>query len=285
MTLLVFGSTGQVATELRRLAPDAVFLSRAEADQSDPGACAAAVHDHRPSAVINAAAWTAVDRAEAEEAAATVVNGEAPGAIARACAALGIPFVHISTDYVFDGSGDTPFRPGDPTGPLGAYGRSKLAGEQAIRTAGGVHVILRTSWVFSAHGGNFVKTMLRLSETRDALNVVEDQIGGPTPAADIAAACLTIADRLRADPGKGGTYHFSGAPDASWADFARDIFAQAGRQVAVTGIPTTAYPTPARRPANSRMDCTATATAFGILRPDWRTGLAQVLAALGSAKG
>jgi dTDP-4-dehydrorhamnose reductase len=285
MTLLVFGSTGQVATELRRRAPDAVYLSRAEADQSDPGACAAAVHDHRPSAVINAAAWTAVDRAEAEEAAATVVNGEAPGAIARACAALGIPFIHISTDYVFDGSGDTPFRPGDPIGPLGAYGRSKLAGEQAIRTAGGVHVILRTSWVFSAHGGNFVKTMLRLSETRDALNVVEDQIGGPTPAADIAAACLTIADRLRADPGKGGTYHFSGAPDASWADFARDIFAQAGRQVAVTGIPTTAYPTPARRPANSRMDCTATATAFGILRPDWRTGLAQVLAALGSAKG
>ena len=283
--LLVFGATGQVATELRRRAPDAVYLSRAEADQSDPPACAAMVRAHAPAAVINAAAWTAVDKAESEEAAATVVNGDTPGAIARECAAMGVPFVHISTDYVFDGAGTAPFRPEDPVGPLGAYGRSKLAGEQAIRAAGGVHAILRTSWVFSAHGTNFVRTMLRLSETRDALNVVEDQVGGPTPAADIAAACLTIATALRDDPAKTGTYHFSGAPDASWKDFAEAIFAGAGRQVAVTGIPTSAYPTPARRPANSRMDCGATRAAFGIGRPDWRAGLAQVLAELGAVKG
>lgn len=285
MPLLIFGATGQVATELRRLHPGATFLSRAGADQSDPAACAAAVRAHAPTAVINAAAWTAVDKAEAEEAAATVVNGETPGAIARACAGLGIPFVHISTDYVFDGAGDAPFLPDHPTGPLGAYGRSKLAGEHAVRAVGGAFAILRTSWVFSAHGNNFVRTMLRLSETRDALNVVADQVGGPTPAADIAAACLTIAQALRDDPGKAGIYHFSGAPDVSWRDFAVEIFAQAGRRVTVTGIPTSAYPTPAQRPANSRMDCTATESTFGIAQPDWRAGLASVLAESGTVKG
>ena len=186
MTLLVFGQTGQVAQALASLAPEAVFLSRTQADLSDPEACAAAIRAHAPQAVINAAAWTAVDRAEAEEAAAHVVNAEAPGAMARACADLAIPFLHVSTDYVFDGSGDSPWQPGDATGPINAYGRSKLAGEEAIRAAGGPHAILRTSWVFSAEGANFVKTMLRLSETRDALGVVGDQIGGPTPASAIA---------------------------------------------------------------------------------------------------
>jgi len=227
--------------------------------------------------VINAAAYTAVDRAEEEEALATLVNGEAPGAMARACAAQGIPFVHISTDYVFDGSGTAPWRVGDPTAPLGAYGRSKRMGEEAVRGAGGAHVILRTSWVFSAHGANFVKTMLRLGRERTALKVVGDQIGGPTPAADIAATCLQVLDLLRKNHEKSGTYHFSGSPDTSWAGFARAIFDQAGLDVAVEEILTSAYPTPAARPLNSRLDCAQLETAFGVTRPDWKAGLAAVL--------
>ncbi|MDH2327887.1 dTDP-4-dehydrorhamnose reductase [Cereibacter sp. SYSU M97828] len=275
MRVLVFGSTGQVAQELRRLSPGARFLSRQDADFMDPDACAAQVRD--ADVVINAAAWTAVDKAEAEEDAATTVNGHTPAAIARACAAQDVPFLHVSTDYVFDGSGDQPRLPTDPVGPLGAYGRSKLVGEDGVRDAAGPHVILRTSWVFSAHGANFVKTMLRLSETRDALTVVADQIGGPTPATDIAAALLAIANRFHEGQGTSGIYHFSGAPDASWADFAREIFAQAGRNVTVTGIPTSDYPTPAKRPGNSRMDCSSLEQDYGIARPDWRAGLAQVL--------
>jgi dTDP-4-dehydrorhamnose reductase len=282
MTLLVFGATGQVATELRHLAPDAVYLGRDRADLSDPAACAAAIRAHGPHAVINAAAWTAVDKAETEEAAATVVNGDAPAAMAQACAGLGIPFVHISTDYVFDGAGDTPFAPDHPTAPLGAYGRSKLAGEEGVRAAGGTHAILRTSWVFSSHGANFLKTMLRLGAARDALTVVADQIGGPTPARAIAEACLTMAAQLTGDPAKSGTYHFSGAPDVSWADFAREIMAQAGLACTITDIPTSAYPTPARRPANSRMDCESLAT-FGLARPDWRAGVAHALTDLGAS--
>lgn len=278
---LIFGKTGQVATELQALLPEAVFLGRETADLADPVACAAQIAALRPRAVINAAAWTAVDKAETEEPAATVVNGAAPAAMARACADLGIPFVHISTDYVFDGRGETAFAPDHPTAPLGAYGRSKLAGEEGVRAAGGVYAILRTSWVFSAHGANFVKTMLRLSETRETLSVVADQIGGPTPARAIAEACVAIAAQLGADPAKSGTYHFSGTPDASWADFAREIFAQAGRGTQVTDIPSAAYPTPAKRPENSRMDCSLTETVFGIARPDWKTELGMVLNELG----
>lgn len=282
MTILVFGETGQVARELARRAPDAEHLGRGRADLAMPQVCAAAILERKPSAVINAAAWTAVDKAETERDAAMVVNALAPGAMAGACAALGIPFVHISTDYVFDGSGERPRTPDDPTGPLGAYGQTKLAGEEAVAKAGGTWAILRTSWVFSAHGANFVKTMLRLSETRDALTVVADQIGGPTPAGDIAAACLAIVETLKTDPAVRGIYHFSGAPDVSWADFAREIFRQAGRNVTVTDIPTEAYPTPAPRPGNSRLDCAATKTVFGIDRPDWRKGLAEVLDELGA---
>lgn len=281
MTLLVFGKTGQVAQELQRRAPEATFLGRAEADLSDPAACAAAIRAAAPTAVINAAAYTAVDRAEDDEAAATVINGDSPGAMARACAALGIPFVQISTDYVFDGQGTVPFAPGDPTAPLSAYGRSKLAGEQAIAGAGGPHAILRTSWVFSAHGGNFVKTMLRLAETRDRLTVVSDQIGGPTAAGPIADACLTAAAKLTEDPSLTGTYHFAGAPDVSWADFARAIFALTGAAVDVADIPTSDYPTPAQRPANSRLDCTRLAR-LGIARPDWHRDLTHVLTELGA---
>ncbi|MEI4232794.1 dTDP-4-dehydrorhamnose reductase [Roseovarius sp. D22-M7] len=281
MTILVFGRTGQVATELARRAPEAICLARERADLEDPEACAAAIAYHSPAAVINAAAFTAVDRAEAEEPLAIRVNADAPGAMARACAAEGIPMVHLSTDYVFDGQGTAPFSPDAATGPLGAYGRSKLAGEEAIRDSGAVHVILRTAWVFSAHGGNFLKTMLRLSETRDALSIVDDQIGGPTPAGDIAAACLTIAARLRDDPALGGTYHFTGAPDVSWKGFAEAIFAAAGREVTVTGIPTADYPTPAARPLNSRLDCRSTEAAFRLARPDWRAALPRILEELG----
>ena len=277
MSLLVFGKTGQVARELQRRAPDAIFLGRDAADLSDPAACAAAIDKIRPTAVINAAAYTAVDAAESEEPLATRINGDAPGAMARACARLGCPFVHISTDYVFDGSGTTPWPVDAPTGPLGAYGRSKLSGEQAVRAPGGVHAILRTSWVVSAHGRNFVKTMLRLGAEREKLTIVADQVGGPTPAGDIAEACLAMAGQLAKDPSKSGTYHFSGAPDLSWADFARAIFARAGLACEVEDIPTSAYPTPAARPANSRLDCSATLSAFGIARPDWRNGLSTII--------
>jgi dTDP-4-dehydrorhamnose reductase len=276
--ILVFGKTGQVARELS-LFRDVLCLDRAAADLSDPKACADVIRAHNPSAVINAAAYTAVDQAENDEALATIVNGAAPAAMAKACAQLSIPFVHISTDYVFDGEGLTSFVPDDATRPIGAYGRSKLAGEEGVRAAGGAHVILRTSWVFSAHGNNFLTTMLRLGGERDALNIVADQIGGPTPACAIAAACLTIAEHLRKDPARTGTYHFSGTPDVSWADFARAIFDAAGLDCAVSDIPSTAYPTPAKRPKNSRLNCDSLSD-FGLNRPDWRAAVKDIVTEL-----
>lgn len=281
--ILVFGQTGQVAQEIAGLSQDAVLLSRAVCDVAETGAARAAILDKRPTFVVNAAAYTAVDKAETEPDLAAKINSAAPGEMAAACAELGIPLVHISTDYVFDGGGVSPFLPTDPTNPRNAYGRSKLAGERAVRVAGGAYAILRTSWVFSAHGSNFVKTMLRLSETRSHLTVVADQIGGPTPAADIARACLTIAERLKKDPSLSGTYHFSGAPDVNWADFAREILRQAGRDVTVEDIPTSAYPTPAERPKNSRLNCDSLSV-FGLKRPDWREGLSKVLQELGALK-
>ena len=281
MSILVIGKTGQVAQELAKL-PDTVCISRDEADLTVPEHCSSAIHAHVPRAVINAAAYTAVDKAEQEEASATLINADAPGVMARACASLKIPFVQISTDYVFSGGGTAPWRPDDPTGPLGAYGRSKLAGEQKVRAAGGVHAILRTSWVVSAHGNNFVRTMLRLGAERDALNIVSDQIGGPTAARDIATACHLMAEQLAVSPEKTGTYHFSGAPDCSWADFARVIFDQANLACNVTDIPSSAYPTPAARPLNSRMDCSTTDSTFGIKRPDWRNSLTEILTDLGA---
>ena len=280
--LLVFGRTGQVARELARLAPEARFLGRDEADLSDPDACARAIRESGCQAVINAAAYTAVDRAETEPDLAGQINAAAPAAMASAAAGLRIPFVHISTDYVFDGSGDQPWVETDPTGPLGVYGASKHDGERGIAAAGGQWAVLRTSWVFSAHGANFVKTMLRLGAERDELRVVADQHGGPTPAADIASACLTMAQAMRAEPALGGVYHFSGAADTNWAGFAREIMAQAGLACRVTDIASSDYPTPARRPMNSRLDCSAIRRDFGISRPDWRAGLAQVLLELTS---
>lgn len=279
MKVLVFGQTGQVARELARRLPadmQAEFLGRAEADLANPSACAAAIAARTCDVVINAAAWTAVDKAETEEDAALLVNGAAPTAMAQAAAAKGVPFLHISTDYVFDGAGDQPFVVDHPVAPLGAYGRTKLAGENGVRSAGGAALILRTSWVVSAHGANFVKTMLRLGRERESLNVVADQIGGPTPAAAIADALYTAARAMHAGH-KGGTYHFSGAPDCSWADFARAIMKQAGLACQINDIPAAMYPTPAKRPANSRMDCSALARDFGIDRPDWRLGLTDIL--------
>ncbi|ULO22252.1 dTDP-4-dehydrorhamnose reductase [Sulfitobacter sp. CB2047] len=287
MKALVFGHSGQVATELRALDGDDVqitALARAEADLTDPAICAAAINAHAPNAVINAAAYTAVDKAESDAETAQVINADAPAAMAQACAARDIPFVSISTDYVFSGAGDTPWSPADPTDPQGVYGRTKRDGEIAIVNAGGRYAVLRTSWVVSAHGNNFVKTMLRLGAERESLTIVADQIGGPTGAAEIARACIKIAKTLVSEPEKSGIYHFSGAPDTSWADFARAIFVAAEIACDVTDIPSDDYPTLAKRPLNSRLDCTATEAAFGISRPDWRVSLTHILAQLDFTK-
>ncbi|WIY27831.1 dTDP-4-dehydrorhamnose reductase [Parasedimentitalea psychrophila] len=276
MSILVFGKTGQVARELAAF-DDVTCLDRAAADLSDPAACAEVIRQAQPQAVINAAAYTAVDKAEDDEALATVINGDAPGAMAQACAGLGVPFVSISTDYVFDGSGTRPWHPSDVPAPMNAYGRSKLVGEQRVAGAGGAYAILRTSWVVSAHGNNFVKTMLRLGAERDGLSIVADQIGAPTMARDIAAACIAMAQQLGDDPARAGIYHFSAAPQCSWADLAREIFAQADMPCVVTDIASADYPTPARRPLNSRLDCALLGSVFGIPRPDWRQGLSDIL--------
>lgn len=280
--ILVFGETGQVAQALAATGRVSC-VGRGVADLADPGACAALIAARRPIAVINAAAYTAVDRAETEEQLAGIVNGAAPGAMAQACAMRDIPFVHISTDYVFAGTGSAPWRAEDPCEPRNAYGRSKLAGEVAVQAAGGRSAVLRTSWVVSAHGSNFVKTMLRLGQERQELSIVADQIGAPTSARAIAAACLQIVERLAADASVAGTYHFQGQPEASWADFAREIFRQAQLPCRVIDIPSSAYPTPAVRPLNSRMDCTSTREIFGIGQPDWHADLRDILNTLKGA--
>lgn len=284
MKVLVFGTTGQVARELQRRRGDVTIDAhgRDSADFEDPSACAALVRGTDADVVINAVAFTAVDAAEDDAARAEIVNGDTPAALAEAAAQRRLPLVHLSTDYVFDGSGDQPWSVDAPTAPLGVYGRSKLAGEHAIRATGGPHAILRTSWVVSAHGRNFVKTMLRLGAERKRLTIVADQVGGPTPAAAIADACFAVAAQLARDPGKRGTYHFSGAPDVSWAGFAREIFAQAGVACDVADIATSDYPTPAQRPLNSRLDNSLTEAVFGLRRPDWRAGLRDILTELGA---
>ena len=282
--VLIFGATGQLGKALVRQSPQARALSRAEVDLSNPEECADAILAHRPKAIINAAAYTAVDRAEEDEATAHLINATAPGVMARTAATLGIPFVHVSTDYVFDGSGRSPWTPEDQPNPLGAYGRTKRAGEIAVLKAGGCPVILRTSWVFSADGTNFVHAMLRLSAERDQLSIVADQIGGPTPASALATACLTITEALGTAPEKAGIYHYSGAPDVSWAGFARAIVARTQRQTPIEDITTTQYPTPAKRPLNSRLSCDSTAAAFGLNRPDWREALDVIIPAMEAQK-
>lgn len=283
MKILVFGHSGQVATELRALHSDAIqitALARADTNLTNPAACAAAIDVHAPDAVINAAAYTFVDQAESDIEMAHLINAESPAAMARACAVRDIPFVSISTDYVFSGAGDTPWTPVDPTDTQSVYGRTKRNGEIEIAKAGGRYTVLRTSWVVSAHGNNFVQTMLRLGAEREALTIVADQVGSPTGAAEIARACITIAKTLVTEPKKSGIYHFSGAPDTSWADFARAIFDAANITCDVTDIPSSDYPTPAKRPLNSRLDCTTTEAAFGISRPDWRESLTHILTQL-----
>jgi dTDP-4-dehydrorhamnose reductase len=282
MKVLVFGETGQVATALRKRAGDIdlVTLGRDQADLGMPDMLRAAIDATDANVIINAAAYTSVDKAETDRDQAEQVNHFAVGTMARAAAKRGLPFLHISTDYVFPGDGDKPWAPDAATGPLGVYGATKLRGEQAIIFADGPHAILRTSWVFSAHGNNFVKTMLRLGADRLSLNIVDDQIGGPTAADDIADALLVMARAYATGDQASGVYHFAGAPDCSWARFAREIFTQSGLNVTVTGIPTTDYPTPAKRPLNSRLDCATLEADFGIKRPDWQRSLDHVIGEL-----
>lgn len=278
--ILAFGQSGQVAHELQSF-EDVVALNRNMADLGNPERCADIIRNYKPAAVINAAAYTAVDKAEKEEALATVINCDAPSRMAEACANLSVPFVHISTDYVFDGSGSEAWLPQSRTNPQNAYGRSKKAGEMGVIESGGVYGIIRTSWVVSSRGENFIKTMLRLSETRNELSIVSDQIGAPTPARDIAGACYKVALDLIADPSKSGIYHFSGAPSASWYDFASEIFRQTGHDINLVPILSADYPTAASRPLNSRLDCQDTLLQFGIKQPDWRKSLNTILRELG----
>ncbi|MER2509832.1 dTDP-4-dehydrorhamnose reductase [Amaricoccus sp.] len=284
MRVLVFGTTGQVARELA-LSADGIemtALGRAGADLVNAMDCARAIRESGAQVVINAAAHTAVDRAEDEPEVAYAINAVAPGAMAVAAADIGAVFLHVSTDYVFDGAPGGAWTEADATGPLGVYGASKFEGEQAVAAAGGDHVILRTAWVFSAHGKNFVKTMLSVGAGREEMRVVGDQRGGPTAARDIAGALWTIARAWTEGRGRSGIYHYAGAPAVSWAEFAEAIFARAGWDHApkVTRIGAADYPTKARRPENSVLDCRKIHEDYGIVQPDWRPALDAVVAEL-----
>lgn len=285
MKLLLLGGTGQLGREiLLHAGPDLSIVAptRRDLDLARPETIATYVAAQDVDVIVNAAAYTAVDKAESERDLAFALNAEAPGRLATAAAARGIPLVHVSTDYVFDGTKGAPYLPSDPVAPLGAYGAGKEAGERAVRAAGGRAVVLRTAWVYGPFGGNFMKTMLRLGRERDVLRVVDDQRGTPTTSADLAAASLAIAARLVNDPGDpGGTFHFTNAGDTTWCGFARAIFDLAGERPArrpeVVAITTADYPTPAKRPADSRLDCTATLARYQIAQPDWRAALAATL--------
>jgi dTDP-4-dehydrorhamnose reductase len=291
MRLIVTGTQGQVARALQERGPaqgvEIVAIGRPELDLADPASIARALATVDGDALVNAAAYTAVDKAESEEELATRINGEGAGAVARVAAARGLPLLQISTDYVFDGSADRPYREDDATGPVGAYGRSKLAGEQMVAAAHPAAAIFRTAWVYSPFGANFVKTMLRLGETRPEISVVADQHGAPTSALDIADALIAAAKKMLAAPGDAGlagVFHLTGGGEASWADFAEEIFAEAachGRApVKVRRIATSDYPTPARRPANSRLSHERLAQAFGLTLPDWRISTRACVARL-----
>jgi dTDP-4-dehydrorhamnose reductase len=289
--ILVFGRTGQVAQALSAMGPPAglslVFAGREACDllTQDAGA---AVRAKRPVAVINASAYTAVDKAQSEPDAAFRLNRDAVSEMARACADLDIPFVHISTDYVFDGSKPTPYVEDDPRGPISVYGKSKAEGEQAVEAAGGRWSVFRTAWVFSPFGANFVKTMRRLAAERDEVGVVADQWGRPTLAADIAAACLdTVRRRLAGDDALQGIFHLAGADDAVWADVAEAVFAhegaRTGKRPTLKRIVTRDYPTPAARPANSRLDTGKLEAATGWRARPWREAVTMCLTALDDA--
>ena len=278
--ILVFGQSGQVGRELQVL-DNIVTLSRNEADLSNPTSCENIIRKHNPEAVINAAAYTDVDLAEKEEALATIINGNAPTSMAKVCAEISIPFVHISTDYVFDGMGDEPWKPNHPTNPQNAYGRSKLVGEKGIISSGANYAILRCPWIISANGKNFIKTMLNLSKNKDKLSIVSDQIGAPTPASDVANACYKIALELCNNSDKSGIYHFSGMPFVSWYDFAKEIFFQVKQNVDLTPILSVDYNSTAKRPLNSRLECSDIQRQFGINLPYWKKNLKTILKELG----
>ncbi|WP_439814810.1 dTDP-4-dehydrorhamnose reductase [Zavarzinia sp. CC-PAN008] len=287
MRILVLGRHGQVAQELARHGPaTGCTVACVGREQAQPASVAALIADARPVAVINAAAYNAVDQAEQEEALAMAVNATLPGVAARVCAALGVPFLHISTGYVFAGDRPGAYAEDDAPGPLGAYGRSKLAGEAAVRAAGGHAAIVRTSWVFSPFGSNFVKTMLRVGAANDAVQVVDDQHGQPTCAADLAQALLVMARAMVTTPapGQAGLFHLTGAGPLSWAGFAEEIFAASTLhpRPRVVRIASADYPVPARRPANGVLDCRRIGAVFGVTPADWRIGLAHVLAELGA---
>jgi dTDP-4-dehydrorhamnose reductase len=289
MRVAVTGSKGQVATSLlERAGPklEMIAVGRPEFDLTDRAAVLAGLEAARPEVIINAAAYTAVDKAEAEEALALRVNGEGAGHVAEAAERLGVPLLHLSTDYVFDGALDRPYREDDPTGPSGAYGRSKLAGEKLVSARCQHSVILRTAWVYSPFGANFVRTMLRLNETRDEVGVVSDQRGNPTSALDIADSLIAIAARMKDDrsPALRGIFHMTGSGEGTWADFAETVFREAEargrRSTRVKRIPTADYPTPARRPANSRLDNEKLARVYGFRLPDWRRSVEDCCARL-----
>ncbi|WP_112384178.1 dTDP-4-dehydrorhamnose reductase [Sphingomonas carotinifaciens] len=284
--ILVTGANGQLGHELSRISCPAgyevVAFDRAALDLTDSAAIARIVASRDWAAVINGGAYTAVDKAESDIVSAWQINALAPAAFAQACGAANIPLVQVSTDYVFAGDKDGAWEVNDPVAPLGVYGASKLGGELAVRTAGGRHAIVRTAWVVSAHGNNFVKTMLRVGGTRNTLSVVDDQVGSPTSAADLAQALLAIAVRLAGDEAAPtGTFHFSNAGAVSWAGFAREIFAQSdergGATADVVPIPSSNYPTPAKRPSNSLLSHTAINVAYGITPRPWQAALGDIL--------
>lgn len=287
--ILLTGSSGQLGSELQRLSwlPDwqLVAADRNNLDLSDTGAIQRMVNGERWSAVINAGAFTGVDDAETRQVEAWQVNTLAPAALAQACAQCDIPLVHVSTDYVFPGTGELPAQTDSIVGPLGVYGASKFGGELAVRAAGGTHAIIRTSWVISAHGKNFVRTMLRLARERDFVRVVSDQFGSPTSAKDLAEAIKTVLIGMCSEhPQVGGTFHFCNEGATSWAMFAEEIFRQSaalgGPCARVDPIATSDYPTAAERPKNSRLDCSKISEVYGLQPRPWQLALTEILTEL-----
>lgn len=284
--ILVIGRSGQVAQALAHVGGERVHCAgRGEADLLDPDSLAGTLDRYTPSAVINTGAYTSVDAAEAEPDLCRALNVDGPAALARACAARGIPLVHLSTDCVFDGTKDAPYTPTDAPAPLGVYGQTKLEGEQAVRQLAEKSLVVRVSWIFSRFGGNFVRTMLRVAGSRDEVSVVDDQYGCPTHAPDLAAALLEIAGQIaRPDFSAWGIYHLAGAGMTERADMARQIFEVSARiggpSARVIPVATADYPTPAQRPLNARLDMSETTRVFGVSLPDWRDGLEQAVPVL-----
>ena len=293
MRLAVTGRNGQVVSALQALAGadlEIVTLGRPELDLVRPENVLQALREAKPDVVVSAAAYTAVDKAESEPDIAFAVNRDGAKAVAQAAKELGVPVIHLSTDYVFDGSKATAYVESDPTGPTSIYGRSKLKGERAVSEATDNYVVLRTAWVYSEYGNNFVKTMLKLSESRDEINVVADQFGCPTSATDIAAAVVAIARKLVEDSSASlrGIFHLSGTGDTTRANFAKQIFAfsaeNGGKSMIVNDITTKQYPTPAPRPANSRLNCRKLEEIYGLKLPSWQTSTREVVTALAQTK-